>query len=310
LKADSLLMAESLSDMAESLSEMDSALEAAPSFTALLDAKDRHQVRLVFASLGAKKRTYIHKQFVTYPFHVCRAYYKPKDPPGMATLCLQSTSGGIFESDRTGVAITLEENSQAHVTTAAATVVHRMEKDIAQQKVSIAAGPGAFCEYAPGALILFPKANLVSSIDVIVDPSATVIFSDSFMTHNPHNNGETFTSLHTDVCVRDVAGEVLVRDRAHLTGPTFASDTPGITGKYKAQATLMVINQKIAADSLVSMLRAGLLDLEDVYCGVSTLPSDAGVWIRMLAVDGASLKQGLDLTWKLVREFMVDALQF
>jgi urease accessory protein len=294
--------------ISEPSSKIDTAVEALSSLVVKPNSKAKNQVRLVFASPGPEKRTYIHEQFVTYPFHICRAYYKPKDPPSMATLCLQSTSGGIFEGDRTSVSIILEENSQAHVTTAAATVVHRMEKDIAQQKISIEAGPGSYCEYAPGPLILFPQANLISSIDLRVDPSSTVIFSDSFITHNPNNNGETFTNLHTDVCVRNFEGEVLVRDRAYLTGSTFENKTLGITGKYKAHATLMVINQKIASDNLVSILRTGLVDLEDVYWGVSTLPSNAGVWIRMLGVDGASLKQGLDLTWKLVREFMADSL--
>lgn len=267
-----------------------------------------NQVRLVFVSPGPGKRTYLDEQFVTYPFHVCRAYYKPNDPPSMATLCLQSTSGGIFESDRTSVSIVLAKNSQARVTTAAATVVHRMEKDIAQQKVFIEAGPGAFCEYAPGPLIMFPMANLRSSLELKVDPTATVIFCDSFIAHNPNHNGETFTSLRTDVCVRNLQGEVLVRDRAYVTGETYENKTIGITGKYKAQATLMVIAQQVSADALVTKLRAGLVEIEE-YVGVSTLPSNAGVWIRMLGEDGASLKQGLDLAWTLVREFMVDALQ-
>lgn len=283
--------------------------ETVPLSLMKLSSTGGNQVRLVFVSPGPGKRTYIDEQFVTYPFHVCRAYYKPNDPPSMATLCLQSTSGGIFESDRTSVSIILEENSHARVTTAAATVVHRMEKDIAQQKVFIEAGPGSFCEYAPGPLIMFPMANLRSSLELKVDPSATVIFCDSFIAHNPNHNGETFTRLRTDVCVRNLQGEVLVRDRALVTGETYESKTLGITGKYKAQATLMVIAQQVSADALVTHLRAGLVAMEALYVGVSTLPSNAGVWIRMLGEDGACLKQGLDLAWILVREFMVDALQ-
>ena len=94
-----------------------------------------------------------------------------------------------------------------------------------------------------------------------------------------------------------------------MTGETYESKTLGITGKYKAQATLMVITQQVSADALVTHLRAGLVAMEELYVGVSTLPSNAGVWVRMLGEDGASLKQGLDLAWILVREFMVDSLQ-
>lgn len=266
------------------------------------------QVRLVFAPHGSRDRTYIQQQYVTYPFHICRAYYKPNDLPSMATLCLQSTSGGIFEGDRTGVSIRLTENSRAHITTAAATVVHRMEKRSARQKVFIEACAGSFCEYLPGAMILFPKADLISSIELSVAPTATVIFCDSFITHNPKNNLETFTRFGTDICVKNAQGEVLVRDRSLLTGETFDSKTPGVTGQYKANATLMVINQQVPAESLVAALRAGLNNLDEVYCGVSTLPSKAGVWVRMLAIDGAALRAGLDLAAKLVREFMAESL--
>ena len=39
-------------------------------------------------------RTYLDRQFASYPFHVCRPHYFPHDAPGMATLYLQSSAGG------------------------------------------------------------------------------------------------------------------------------------------------------------------------------------------------------------------------
>lgn len=301
LRASQLIDAESLAHIS---CDEEVTLPLAISSTAEVSS----QVRLVFAPHGVRNRTYIHEQYVTYPFHICRVYYKPKDPPSMATLCLQSTSGGIFEADRTSIFISLKENSKAHITTAAATVAHRMENETARQNVFIEAGPGSFCEYLPGPIILFPKADLISSVDLVVDQTASVIFCDSFITHNPKKNSETFTRFGTDVCVKNFHGEVLVRDRSLLTGETFESKTPGVNGKYKAYATLMVINQLVSSESLVSVLRAGMSNLDDIYWGVSTLPSKTGIWVRMLAVDGASLRAGLDLAAKLIREFMVGSM--
>ena len=54
---------------------------------------------LAFAADG-DGRTYLQRQYASYPFHVCRVHYHDKDHPGLATLYVQSCSGGIYEDDR------------------------------------------------------------------------------------------------------------------------------------------------------------------------------------------------------------------
>src|SRR5215470_13883408 len=79
-------------------------------------------------------RTALRRQRVTYPFHVGRTWQVPGDPAGMATLYVQSCSGGLFQHDDLAWHIVASEGARAHVTTAAATIAHRMEDGHARQK--------------------------------------------------------------------------------------------------------------------------------------------------------------------------------
>jgi urease accessory protein len=80
---------------------------------------------LAFAA-DADRRSYLQRQYASYPFHVCRVYYHDQDPPGLATLYVQSCSGGIYEDDRLDVTLATAQGAEAHVSTQSATVVHSM----------------------------------------------------------------------------------------------------------------------------------------------------------------------------------------
>ena len=61
-----------------------------------------------------------------------------KDHPGLATLYVQSCSGGIYEDDRLDLTLATAQGAEAHVSTQAATVVHSMPSGSASQRVRIA----------------------------------------------------------------------------------------------------------------------------------------------------------------------------
>ncbi|HVY05970.1 MAG TPA: urease accessory protein UreD, partial [Burkholderiales bacterium] len=136
------------------------------------------QAQLTFAR-DANGATYVDRQRVGYPFHVGRRLSMPGDPPGMPTIYLQSCSGGIFEGDDLGLRIEAGENSAAHVSTGAATVVHSMETEAASQRTHVELRAGAYFEYLPDPLILFPRARLATAMRVVVHPGAVAIFGDA-----------------------------------------------------------------------------------------------------------------------------------
>ena len=132
------------------------------------------RAELVF-SRDAAGRTYVSRQFAPYPFHVCRTLYVEQDPPGMATLYVQSCSAGLLQHDDLHTSIVVEDGAQIHYTTAAQTIVHSMEDGQARQEVRIEASPGCLAEYLPEPLILFPQSRLRSSLHVSAHEGSAVI---------------------------------------------------------------------------------------------------------------------------------------
>ncbi len=74
-----------------------------------IDGEDaRGRLELAFAR-DPSGRTYLRRQFASYPYHVCRPLSFGGDPQGMATIYLQSSAGGIFRDDRLREHIVAEE---------------------------------------------------------------------------------------------------------------------------------------------------------------------------------------------------------
>lgn len=241
-------------------------------------------------------RSYLAEQYFTYPFHVCRAQYMDKALPDLATLYLQSCSGGIFKGDRLTTRIHGRENARAHVTTQSSTIIHRMEEGSAHQAIAIDGEAGALIEYLPDCTILFPEAKLRSSITVTRHPDCDVIIGDSFLAHDPDGGGKSFDWFESELVVRRPDGQIDVIDRFTVTGEQFD------VGGYSVHGTFALISSRGSSDALLSTFRAQFDDHDDVYAGISSLPNDTGCWIRYLAVDGAAAKIFAAALWKISRE--------
>ena len=193
-------------------------------------------------------RTYLDRQFASYPFHVCRPHYFPHDAPGMATLYLQSSAGGLYQEDAHDIEIAANDGACAHVTTQASTIVHSMERGGATLRTTIAVGPGCHVEAVPDALILFPDARLTTGLTVRVHESATAIVGESFLMHDPDASDPntdigSFAAYKANTVVEDWDGARVAADRFRISARDVLAATPGITGGTRAQGLLMVLQR-------------------------------------------------------------------
>ena len=69
------------------------------------DAGREAEVLLVAELAGG--RTILRRQHVGYPFHITRAFQLDRMRPDLATLYLQSTSGGLYAADRLALDVTV-----------------------------------------------------------------------------------------------------------------------------------------------------------------------------------------------------------
>lgn len=258
------------------------------------------QARIAF-SKAPSGASYISGQQVGYPFHLGRTLKLPDDPAGMAAVYLQSCSGGIFAGEDLHVQLHAGLGSQAHVSTGAATVAHSMLEGSACQTVSITAEAGALLEYLPMATILFPQAKMLSRVNVTLHPGAKVMLCDAFCLHTPEGNSGLFDFYRAETEIHDPSGQLLAGDRLALTGQDMAHQMPGVSDHFQGLATLMLVGQGLPVDTLKAALRQVLSGLPDSYVGVSALPNDCGVSVRIMTLDAVALRNGLHAAWASLR---------
>jgi len=255
---------------------------------------------LAFAA-DAEGRSFLRRQYASYPFHVCRLQFQDRTLPGLATLYLQSCSGGLYEDDRLDVSIAMGKGAEAHVSTQAATVVHSTPSGHAEQSVRLRLEAGSYLEYLPDPQILFPGSRCRSTISVVLSGDGVALVSDSFLDHDPAGRDGTFSAYCSEIVVETADGEVLAIDRLKVDGGAFQGKRPGISGAFAAQGTLVVAGRSLPIAGISGDLRTIGLEYAEAAIGASQLPKSAGLLVRVLATDGAALKRAMHLAWSAAR---------
>ncbi len=248
-------------------------------------------------------RSHVARSRVGYPFHLGRQLDLPGDPAGMASVYLQSCSGGLFEHERIGARFTAEPGAMAHVATGASTIVHTMPTGEAQQCIRLTVKPGALLEYLPEPTILFPGARLTNRLSIDLGDDAVCITGEALLPHDPLGADAYFDWMDAAMEVRDSGGALLARDRQRLTGADFARPLPGVLGRWRAQGTLLFALRGSRIEPLLEAVRAAL-DVPGLYAGASRLPNGCGVWTRLLAADAVALRAGWQAAWVAARTLL------
>jgi urease accessory protein len=230
-------------------------------------------------------------QHVPYPFHITKPFRLYPQRPELITLYLQSASGGLYRGDRLGLDIAMGPGSAAHVTTQAATVVHRSADQPARQDTRIRVGADAFLHCVPDPLILFPGAALSASTRVTLEPGARAVVSESIACHDPEGRGRPFEHVELALGIETASGAVLVRERARIAGAEFR-DPASPLGPWRAYGALVILGPAPCLPDPGDVQAAA--DRTGCRAGLSPLPNAAGLGLRLLAPDGGTLAAGLE----------------
>jgi len=258
----------------------------------------RVQASHVFARGGGT--TVLSRQVVPYPFHITRAFRMHPESPDLATLYLQSASGGLYAADHLTLAVQARSGARVHVTTQAGTVVHRGGPEPSRQETRLTIAADAFLALNPDPLILFPGAHLAVFTEITAEPGARAIVTESVACHDPTGEDRPFDRLDLGLTIRDPEGHALVRERSRIDGRAFtAPDSP--MGPHRAYGTMVVLGAPDDARLAGLHLRQAA-DAAGCLTGVSPLPNGAGLGLRLLAPDGGALSAGMDAVFRIVFE--------
>jgi urease accessory protein len=224
-------------------------------------------------------RTYLGRQRTPHPFHITRPCHLPGDPAGLATLYLQSSSGGLYGDDDLSLSVRLDAQAYLHLTTQAATVVHDAKGGLTQQAVRLEVGPGGFLEYLPDPLILFPGANCHTLVQLKLHEGAKAVIFDSFVAHDPMALGRSFERLSNCVSIGGASGPQLV-DRMQASGSLWQRKGLGCV------TTVWLVGCS-DADQIAEALAPVIASAgTDIYLGIDTLPDRGLVSLRLMAPHG------------------------
>jgi urease accessory protein len=235
-------------------------------------------------------RTRLGRQRVPYPLHVTRPFYLDLERPDIATLYLQSASGGLYRGDRLTLAIGVDAGAAAHVTTQSATIVHDARGQEASLTTSIAVGVGGFLAYTPDPLVLFPGAAIESATDIVLGEGASALLCDGFTWHDPEATGHAFERCALTTTVRDRQGRPIICDRGSVRGMDYLGACSPM-GHYRAVGTMLTLG--CGSERLDPREFEDRLDTFGCLSGVSAAPGGIGYSARVLAPDGGTLARGL-----------------
>jgi urease accessory protein len=193
----------------------------------------------------------------------------------------------------------VEAGAAAHVTTAAATIAHRMpEGGHAEQTLRLEVGRSALLEYFPDPLILFSASRTRSRVVIELAEGARLIVIESFLAHQLPDADVSFDWFDSTLQIENLAGTLLSRERFRAHGARLCGGAVGVTGPSNCQGGLLVLG---AGAAPLAPLRAALSGRPGVIAGASLLPADTGVTARLLCADGALLRAALDVAWAAAR---------
>ena len=232
--------------------------------------------------LSPAGRTYLARQSVRYPCHLTRPFHLDDEPAGLATLFVQSASGGLYDREELTGRIRVAQGASAHVTTQASTIVHRGSG--IRQAMTLEVAAGGFLAFTPDAAILFAGADFSQWTVVRCRPGAHLVLIDSVTSHDPYRQGGGLHHWRGEIEIHDGGGHAYV-DRQHLKAGALVAAL-GPDGRYRAMASVFLLGPRYD-EGVAENLRTILSPYPDIYVGVGRLPD--GVILRGLAESGSAL---------------------
>lgn len=261
-------------------------------------------LELRYARVG--ERTELVDRYQKSPLQIMRPLYVDPQRPDMPFTYLMSTGGGIVQADRNRIDIDCGPGTAVHLTTQAATKLHRVEFDHATQVVHLTAGADSYVEYLPDPLIPYRDARFYQQTRVSADPTATVLLGETIAAGRlARGERHAYRLLFSDLEITRPDGDLLVLDTVRLDPHESGSVTgPAVFGGHDLMATLFALTPLAPAAAVADTLHEALRTSGVVF-GVSVLPDDCGAWVRIMGSDSPKVARALRTAWDAVRRLLI-----
>ncbi|MFB6173694.1 MAG: urease accessory protein UreD [Halobacteriales archaeon] len=262
------------------------------------------ELDLAFAA-DAEGRTTLVRDYARVPFHVSGSLDHAPPPEGTAVY-LQSPTGGVAQGDRHEVSIEAGPGATALVTTGSATKVQSMEHNYAHARIELSVGDGGLLEYVPEPTILYPDSRFCRSVTLGLGAEATAILGGAVVPGRL-TRGEAFEFERYAARTVARSDDRLFEDTVRLVPGDEGPPTAAVLGDHDVFATLHAVTTTGADARTLADRIHGRISGETPVAAASTLPNDAGVWVRVLGDRTESVTRTLHAAWDEARTALVGA---
>lgn len=254
---------------------LDLAFELRGGVTALVERHQRFPLRL------------------TVPLHL-----DPGDR-GMAFVYVQNPTGAVFAGDRLDLVVRAGAGTRVHLTTQAATKVARMDGGDAWQRTLVEAGPNAYVESIPDALIPQQGARYAQETVVRLAEGAAFVGAELVAPGRvARGEAHAYEHLLLRTAVHEADGAELVVDALELAPSRRVPGARGLLAGDRYLGTLLACGAGTAA---LGPLLDEALAAAPGRGAASPLPHGRGAVVRVLADSAPEARAALDAAWGVVR---------
>lgn len=257
-------------------------------------------------------RTELVQHYQKPPLQIMHPLYFNPLRSDMPYTYLMSAGGGVLQGDRLRTDLSFGPGASAHVTSQAHTRVYRMEHDYATAMMNITVEADAYVEYLPDPVVPFAQSRFYQQTSVVLDESASLLLGETVyagrLARGERHQYEVYAS---DLDVRRPDGTLVALDRVRLSpGGTAAGAGgvagPGVLADHDVLAMLYVFTPLVPVAELADALQGALAGTfgGDVVFGVSALPGDVGVWVRLVGNDTVAAARASTAAAAVVHELL------
>ena len=244
---------------------------------------------------------HLHRQA---PLLAQQALYWDEHLPTMPCVFVITTSGCVLQGDRLDVSISVRPGAMAHVTTQAATKVHQMDADLANQSTLLHLADGAYLELLPGPVIPHRHSRFIASTTAVVAPTATGLIAEIVAPGRKHHGGELFQyDLYSSaLTITRPDGSVLCAEKMVSEPWRYPVRRAGVMGEFDVLASVTLAAPAPLAEAVLDHVDATIDSGTGCMAGASRLPNDAGLVYKVLGKETEPVKTKVREFWQLVRQ--------
>lgn len=239
------------------------------------------------------------------PFHVQRPLYPDTGLPDQAWVFIITTTGCVLQGDRLALEVDLAPGARAHVTTQSATKIHGMDANCAVQTQAINLAENSYLELLPEPIIPHRRARFLSDTQIIVAPSATLLYGEIVQPGRKHHHSdESFgaTLLSLAATGRRPDGKLLFSEKLLIEPGLRPVRQTGVMDDYDVYGTMILVTPKECAERVHERVTADVQAREGVASGACMLPNESGLLFKAIGRETLQVKEEVRRFWEIARE--------